>query len=447
LQANGKPFVCPKCGQEGIRHSSSRCQTCYQLDSFQKRLDDGIVLLQHPWSKSAWQGFGVALLAKTSPIKAMLRINNYFLLFSRLDVAFAKPAEVTPVALLKVTGGLDGLRRFAVPFGYLIQQSIIPEATRDLLEEEAESLRQESMLAALEGKWFAPVLGRYRKHLMSVRARYESRGWKGDASRMKPRTISSNLRGARRFCELLDDKGIRMIQQTTPELLDTFLAEYSGLRNSIRAFVRYLNRKEKLFQRLKLENVPQGLPEGIFLPREKYLGLLRDWLNPADDALRESLIGLFMLLYAQTIKNCIRIRLEDLSKGRDHRYRIAFGRTEIHLDSRISTTLDRYLGQRRALAALETSDENPYLFPGRQFGGHLNASSVSLWLKNAGVRAEQLFATAIFTAYQNGLRLPKVLVRAFGITVPTAIKYLNMLDPRLVMEIERKTPDIRATVQ
>ena len=59
-------------------------------------------------------------------------------------------------------------------------------------------------------------------------------------------------------------------------------------------------------------------------------------------------------------------------------------------------------------------------------------------MKKAGVSSDQLFATSIYNAYQNGLRLPKVLVRAFGITDTTAIKYLNMLDPRLVMEIERK---------
>ena len=437
-QANGTPFVCPKCAQEGIRHSSTRCQVCYQRDTVQKRVEEAAVLIQHTWAKDAWSGFGAAILKEMKPEKVMLRINNYYLLFARLDLAFAKPTEITPVALLKAVGGLEGLRRFAIPYGYLLKQEIIPETTRNLLEDEAESVRQEAMLIALDGKWYAPVLARYRQHLMIVRARYDSRGWKGENSRMKARTITSNLRSARRFCEMLDTKGVQMIQQATPELLDTFLVECPGLAASISGFVRFLNRKEKLFQRLSLKAIARNLPEGIFLPREKYLGLLRDWLSPADDVLRESLIGLFMLLYAQTIKRCIRIRLDDLSQGRDKRFRIAFGRAEIHLDARISVIMERYLNQRRTLAALDHADDNPYLFPGRQFGNHLNATTVSIWLKMAGVRAEQLFATAIYTAYQNGLRLPKVLVRAFGITVPTAIKYLNMLDPRLVMEIERK---------
>jgi hypothetical protein len=156
----------------------------------------------------------------------------------------------------------------------------MPETTRNLLEDEAESLRQEAMLTALDGKWYAPVLARYRQHLMVVRARYDSRGWKGENSRMKPRTITSNLRSARRFCEMLDIKGVQMIQQATPEYLDTFLVEYPGLAASISGFVRFLNRKEKLFQRLSLKAIPRNLPEGIFLPREKYLGLLREVIPP-----------------------------------------------------------------------------------------------------------------------------------------------------------------------
>ena len=438
LQANGKPFTCPKCGNEGIRHSSTRCQVCYQRDTVEKRLSEASALMQHAWTREAWLGFGTALLNETKPEKVVLRIQHYFLFFSRLDISFTKPAEITPVALLKAAGGLEGLRRFSVPYGYLVRQDLIPEATKALLEEEAEVLRQEAMLASLDGKWFAPVLGRYRQHLMAVRARYDSRGWKGDTSRMKPRTISSNLRGARRFCEVVDAKGVQMIQQTTPDTLDAFLMDYPGLRNSIRAFVRYLNRKERLFQRLKVETISQSVPEGVFLPRDKYLALVRDWLGVEDDMLRESLIGLFMLLYGQTIKNCTQIRLEDLSRGRDRRFKIGFGRTEIHLDTRIGELLDRYLNQRQTLAALDNAGDNPYLFPGRRLGGHISPDTVTDWLKKAGVCAEQLFATAIYMAYQNGLRHPKVLVRAFGITVPTAIKYLNMLDDRLVMEIERK---------
>lgn len=421
-----------------MRHSATRCTSCYQRDTVLKRMSEGASLLQRDWTRESWLGFGAALLAEMNPDKAMDRINRYYLLFARLDAAFAKPVEITPAALLASVGGADGLRRFAVPYGYLVRQRTIPAATRLLLADTAETVHQDAMIKQLDGKWFAPVLSRFRDHLMRIRARYDSRGWRGEKSRMKAHTITSNLRAARKFCETLDVAGVVMIQQTTPDHLNLFLTDSPGLSSSIRSFVRFLNRKEKLFQRLAVHTVRMDLPEGIFLPRTKYLALLKNWLSPADDALRESLIGIFMLLYAQTIKNSIRILLEDLSQGRDGRYRIAFGRTEIALDARVSDILGRYLKGRRALAVLDSGDDNPYLFPGRHLGEHLSAATVTYWLKKADVRADQLFATALYTAYLNGLRLPKVLVKAFGITSATAVKYLNMIDPRLTMEIEKK---------
>lgn len=437
-ESGENPFVCPKCGEAGVRYSATRCLSCYQRDTVQKRLSEASRLLQRDWARESWLGFGAALLVEMRPEKAMANINRYYLLFARLDAAFAKPAEITPSELLATAGGKDGLRRFAVPYGYLVKCGTIPATTRTLLADTAESVRQGAMIENVEGKWFASVLSRYRDYLMAIRARYDSRGWKGEKSRMKARTITSNLRSARKFCETMEAEGVVMIQQATPDHLNKFLELSPGHTASIRSFVRFLNRKEKLFQTLSIKTIRRDLPEGIFLSKAKYQTLLKNWLSPADDVLRESLIGLFLLLYAQTIKGTVSIRLEDLSQRPDGRYRIAFGRTEINLDARVSNILCRYLERRRALAIMDNGDDNPYLFPGRQFGGHLTAAAVTYWLAKVNVRAEQLFATALYNAYLNGLRLPKVLVNAFGITSATAVKYLNMIDPRLTIEIEQK---------
>lgn len=79
--------------------------------------------------------------------------------------------------------------------------------------------------------------------------------------------------------------------------------------------------------------------------------------------------------------------------------------------------------------------ESP-LFPGRRYGEHVTTSAVTYWRRKAGVTAEQLYSSAIYNAYRNGARLPKVLMSAFGITKNTAIKYLCLVDARLVDEVE-----------
>ena len=145
-----------------------------------------------------------------------------------------------------------------------------------------------------------------------------------------------------------------------------------------------------------------------------------------------------MLLYAQPANKVVRVRLSDLAHGRDQLYRVALGRTEITLDRRLGDLLDRYLARRRELATMEDDERNEHLFPGRSYGSHLTEAALTYHLKKHGVTAGQLFSTAIYNAYMGGLRHPKVLVKAFGITDVTAIKYLNLIDPQLVQAVNAK---------
>ena len=255
---------------------------------------------------------------------------------------------------------------------------------------------------------------------------------------MKPRTVTQGLRSASKFCLSLEKEQVVAASQITIDHVERFVAENKGQANSIRSFLRFLNNKGKLFRKIKLPSVKKDLPEGVFLPREKYLSLLRAWLNPSDEALRESLIGLFQLLYAQTVAKTVRIRLSDMLRDRNGYYRLVLGSAEIAVDPRVSALVDRYLEQRAALSAMDNPEGNPFLFTGRGFGSHLTPAAVTYMLGKHGVTAEQLFATAIYNAYRSGLKHPKVLVKAFGITTETAVKYMQKIDPQLILEVEKK---------
>jgi len=434
----GTPFVCPRCGQEGKSFSQASCQTCYDRDRVRKKVNTVALVLRQEWAKQAWLAFGTSLAEDFHPFSALQRIDRYFLLFARLDAAFSRTSEVTPEALLTVVGGRDGLRRNAVPYGFLVKSGYVPEMTRALLDDTAEQMRQRALLADIDGQWYAPTVMRFHANLQALHERYSERGWKGKQSRMRMRTITQNLGVAIRFCQMLDGMGVAMIQQVAPNHLDAFQAQHPGSRNSIRAFVRYLNRHEKLFSKLRIITVRQDLPDGIFLSRERYLELLRAWLSPSDETLRESLIGLLMMLYAQSVTRLVALRMSDLVESRNGQFRIALARTEIALDPNVSALMRRWLEVRRAITVFDDVDQNPYLFPGRRVGEHITPSGVTYWLRKAGVTAEQLYSTAIFNAYRNGVRLPKVLMNAFGITKTTAIKYMSLIDPRLVDEVEAR---------
>ncbi len=436
FQSGGKPFVCPQCGQEGFRFSSTRCTDCYDRERLTKKIDLSAILLRQAWVKDAWLAFGDSLRTRMPPEKAVMRLERYFVLFARLDAEFSRASEITPEALLKTVGGRDGLRRFAVPYGFLVKCNAVPEMTRTLLDDTAEQMRQRDMLTHISGQWYAPVLQRFHDNLLALHARYSDRGWKGKDSRLKLRTVTQYLRVATSFCQMADQQGVGMVQQITPNHLDAFQAEHRGSKESIRAFVRHLNRREKLFTKLKVITVHQDLPEGVFLSRDRYLALLKAWLSPSDETLREALTGLLMMLYAQPVNKVVALRLSALTEGPDGRYRIALAKTEIALDPNVSAVLRRWLELRKTIMPLDDAQTNPFLFPGRRYGEHITTSAVTYWLRKAGVTAEQLYSSAIYNAYHNGARLPKVLMNAFGITKNTAIKYLNLIDPRLVDEVE-----------
>lgn len=435
LANDGKPFVCPKCGKEGKRHSATRCDACYWRENVEKKLKNAISMLEHEWVRTAFSDFITALSGKIDAKAAALRLERHFLFFARLDAFFAKPSAATSRGMI-LTFGLDGLRRHAAAYGFLVKSGIIPKQSAAEIKREACFENQAKLLKACEGRWHHGLLESFAENLNKVGQRYADRGWDGDRQRFGPRTILAALRAASKFLDDLDSETVRSVQQIEQIHLDRFLLNHSGYRDSLRSFVRFLNKTQKLFKKLKIESVPRNLPPNIFLDRAKYTDLVQGWLTPPDESVKEAIIGLLMLLYAQRAKSLVRLRLSDISHGYDGVYRVVFGRTEIPLDKHVGALLDRYLPARRALAVMEESWENGYLFTGRCAGDHLTEAAVSYYLKKYGVTAEQVFATSILYAYLGGLRHPKVLVKAFGITDFTAIKYLNLISPRLRDEVE-----------
>lgn len=436
LADDGRPFVCPKCGREGRRHSAQRCEDCYWKDSLQRRVSDAAALIRGDWLRAAFTAFAAELAGRLGGRIAALRIDRYFLFFAKLDACCERSSAVTPTRMAEAFGA-DGLRRHAVPFGYLVKAGVIPRPSSEALAMAQEQDRQMRLVETAAGTWYHDVAGRYLQYLEAIGERYHRRGWAGKRARFVPRTVTSNLRAALVFLKDAG-RGVGAVQQIEQTHLDRFCFEHPGYRNGIRSFVRFLNGKEKLFRKLAVETVPSSVPQGAFLSQSRYQALLAAWTEPDEDGLKEGLIGLLMLLYAQPVKRLVRLRLVDLQRDRSGVFRVVFGNVEIALHDRLGQLMDRYLAVRTTPAAMDDPWENAYLFPGRTVGSHLTEAAVTYYLKKQEVTAEQLFATAIHQAYLNGVRHPKILVRAFGISTVTAIKYLNLIDPRLRDEVEAR---------
>lgn len=432
-----KAFICKVCGKQGKPHSKTKCQECYWREYLGRRTSSCRSLLRQQWVRQLFENFLQELSELQDAHYAAMRVERYFPFFARLDVLFDSRTSVSAAALLSDFGA-DGLRRFSTPCDYLARVGVIEPLSQADLMTERYSSKAERVLMAASGKWYEAVLKGFRKHMEEINRRYRERGWKNGKDRYPPSTVASALMAALRFFEYAESCGIVSENQLHQHVLDGFVAEHPGYRHAVRTVLKYLNRHARLFRKLKLEMPRHGINSDLILPPSRCAELFTELLGAQGDEARNAVILLLMLAYAQPARRIVAIQLQDILKGQDGRFSLVFGQTEIALDPRISAVLERYLAQRKVLSMMDDPERNGWLFPGRRYGGHLTTAAVTEILRMRNLTADQLFATAIFNAYQTGMRHPKVLVKALGITSETAIRYLKLVDPRMFDEAERK---------
>jgi len=392
-------------------------------------------LLSHKWAKSCFADFIQELIDLKTPNYAAMKVERYFLFFAKIDSMFDSLESVDAYTLLD-NFGPDGLRRFTTPYDYLAKAGIIKPLTRDEISANAESRSHANLISRADGLWYEKDIVAFYNHLQVISKRYADRGWKGENARFKPRTVSSALRAAVLFYDHVDGCQISNTSQIHQNIVDEFIFHNPGYKNPLRAVIRYLNMHGKLFKKLKIDGQSANININTFLPPSKCGKLIKGWLTSNDGESKKAMIGIFMLMYAQPAASIVKLRVSDVLRSETGQFKIAFGTSEVNLDPRIGTLFDRYLAHRHALSMMENDLHNEWLFPGRKYGCHITASAITYMVKEFGVTADQMYSTAIFNAYQTGMRHPKVLVRAFGITNATAIKYLQLIDPRMYDEAE-----------
>jgi integrase len=432
LELGDAPFICPQCGKEGKRHSNTRCETCYWEGRLAAALRYSSTLPEDGWAREGFAAFMHELAERVGPMKSVFNLGRY-------EDFFREVWDITPdtrflsASLLTGLYGREGLRRRAVPYGYMLKAGFMRAEPEHVVRQAGERVSQQRVLQQGEARWYAEILFKFHGHLENLMERYRAWGWTDRRERFSPRTVTMDLRSAAKFLGSLGPE-ISSTTQFDQTHLNSFLASWPGHRDGLRRFVTFLNSSKLIFGKLKIESVKRGVPEGAFLSHADYSRLLKACLNPPDHGRKEALICLFMAFYAQKPHRIVKMRLTDLYRGENGLYRVSFGKTRLELDHRVSILIDYYLGCRKALHALDDDEDNPFLFPGRKYGSHLSPSTVTVYLKKWKVTADQMFATALLTPYLKGLRHPKVLVKALGVNDMTAVKYYALASPRLGAE-------------
>lgn len=433
--ADEAPFICPECGQPGQRHSNNRCHTCYFRSAALHKRDALAQALRRPWVREAWSGFVTHLLAKALPSGKLARmLERQVRLFEALDALFPTPLSIRPEVLVE-TLGRGGMRRVVTAYNYLLERGQFRPIPDDLLAKLTEEATRARLMERMSVPWKRQLLERYLGHLARTGAAYQKKGWNGQRERFAPRTVTLLLRAAFKFLAFLPEE-VTAVQGIDRFQLDRFVAHKPGHRNALHSFVHYLNRFESLFQRLHLDRTGprSGPPPFLVLPQEASDALLQRWLAADEQNLRNALLGLLMLVYARTAKQAVGLRRGDFTLGADGAVTVRFGQLPVELDEAVADIFVRYLGQLEQAQGRALAMED-WLFPGRTRGRALTTHAITYGLSQHGVKAEQLFSTAIVNFYRNGLTKPKVLVRALGISLPTALDYWQLFAPQVAEEV------------
>jgi hypothetical protein len=397
----------------------------------------------------AFSGFCRDLSQRVGAKRVYLRFERYHAFFQSLDMEFRREEDVSVDGLIAVFSR-DGLRRAALPFGYLIKIGVLPDVTADDLEVAADRFRQEQILERNAGTWRERSLLEFLSHQVALSKRYSDRGYTGRTRRYISRTVTVNMRAAEKFLRWLPER-TESTYQVSQNDLDHFFQNHPGYRYALRAFVRYLRRRKRTFEKIKVETVTCNLNVDAILPHSRYLALIESWLHPDKSHLKHAIICLLMLLYAQPARKVTSLRMDEEVRCKHNRIEIKFADCWMRLDIGLSRLLNRYLNERHALNSLDSRMENPYLFPGRHFRGHLSNATISGYLKLYGVNAAILYSTGLRYAFVVGLHNPKALVVGLGTSDKTAIKYYEISNPRAAREaagvIGRQPTGNRKTVQ
>jgi len=315
----------------------------------------------------------------------------------------------------------EDLRRSAIPYDYMVRENLLTAISIDDIERHAAMRQQHEILIVNAGEWYVGILEEYNLYLQELAERYFVRGWRDHNARYSQRTIIGNLRAARHFLKsIIPPKGDRhnTLRKLNETDFNTFFCEGTGHNASLLAFGRFIKRKKKRFTKLDI-TLRQSPSKLKILSADECTKLIQSWLSPRNNS-KYGLIGLLLIIYAQKIKNIIKLKVTDL-KFQDGGYSILLGSAPIDLPPVMTPVISAYLKQRNT-----RKYQSEYLFPGRVSNRHLSATAVTVELSKKNIDEPMLFATSMIRSFTAGdITNPKIIVRATGVSMATAIKYFN----------------------
>ncbi|MFQ6310090.1 hypothetical protein [Lysobacter capsici] len=275
--------------------------------------------------------------------------------------------------------------------------------------------------------WGTAVLGRFLDRMLRRRDRISDRKVRRRIP-MRPKSIESAMRCAADLITFANKQGASSVHELNQDMLELYVGEVFYRRFGIRAFVRHLRKYERTFGKLKVPDVKQHFHLKYVLTESKRTELLATFDTPFETQrdLRWAPVALFALIYLQPPFRSVAMRTSQV-RDDGETIQIRFAASWLDLDPITAAALRRWMEAYRMHSRFHEFDDNPWLFPGRHAGNHIRALTFNPWLRDYGVSTRQLVQTAIVSWVRRGVKNPRVLVDAFGLSKVTAATYCEQL--------------------
>lgn len=379
------------------------------------------------WARELFESYYRQMLTGVTNgvISGSLRRDVAF--FSALSIRFNCKSEVTGLLIVHRFGH-EMVRRHERAISFLNGQGVISTYDDPDYELEFHLSRIRDFIDD-QSPWAAIVLRRFLAHIIKVRDKLDLS--KRHRAPTRPKSVESAVRSAAALLSLAESSGAKAINELSQDSLERLIGSNQRFRLTCASFVRYLNKHEKLFEKLRIPSRQNSVDLRRTLSEEKRTDLIEHFGQATDRAdLHWALVALLVLIYAQSPTRAVRMLRNQVRERKGGGHQICFTKIWIDLDDVTSGVLTRWLDiERREWSSFERSGTSRYLFPGKKSGSHASSISFLSWLRKngRGVGVRALMTTSLTGWVSSSLNTYAVIIEALGISRATTSKYSEAL--------------------
>ncbi|WP_374962213.1 hypothetical protein [Spongiibacter tropicus] len=371
--------------------------------------------------REAFPDYGRQLLTrKVAPI-VVKQLKRDIAFVRHLDDHYPELPEAT-TRVLFATFKRRGLKKtHQLVLNFLVSRGLLPSFHLSDIDDLHDESLQNAIVSRAIGMWYHTLLSDYLEELRRS-YRFQLRH---DIPASQT-TLTSAMKAAHSLVAYATEH--QAATSHTALRTDTILAfldQKPGYRNPLRRFVDFLNTRRHRFGNEKiLLKTRRNEDNRALLPTSHQAALYQRWITATGKDTKKALAGILMMLYAQPGRRLVTLKASDIRKTGDHRYLIQFARLPLPLTGSAAEVMDQYLQWRTSNLERRQDIDNPWLFHSWRYQQPLSPSSITGYLKEWGVTADQLYQCALRGIIDAGENDPSILRDGYGIHNVTASSYL-----------------------